>query len=85
MGKRSFGRFFVSQWTPLGPPLYADLTGKTVVIVGGNTGIGLEAAKHFAQMKPTRLILGCRSKSRGQTAVEGTFHSVFLVFIPFIQ
>lgn len=75
MGKRSFGRFFVSQWTPLGP---------TVVIVGGNTGIGLEAAKHFARMKPTRLILGCRSKSRGQTAVEGTFHSVFLVFIPFI-
>lgn len=83
MGKRSFGSFFVSQWTPLGPPLYADLTGKTVVIIGGNTGIGLEAAKHFARMKPTRLILGCRSIQRGQTAVEGTLHLLVPVFAPY--
>lgn len=71
MGKFTFGSFFVTQWTPLGPPLYADLTGKTVVIIGGTAGIGLEATKHFARMKPARLIMGCRNEGRGQTTAKG--------------
>ena len=37
----------------------ADLTGKTVVVIGANMGIGYEAAKHFAAMNPARLIMGC--------------------------
>ncbi|TFK54182.1 NAD(P)-binding protein [Heliocybe sulcata] len=47
----------------------ADLTGKTVIIVGANTGIGLEAAKHFASMNPSKFILACRSEERGKRAV----------------
>lgn len=64
--------FIAYQWAPLQAPLYVDLTGKTVVIIGANVGIGFEAAKHFARMKPARLILGCRSEERGQTAAKGT-------------
>ncbi|KAJ7104422.1 hypothetical protein B0H15DRAFT_926349 [Mycena belliarum] len=52
------------------PVLHADLTGKTVLVVGANTGIGFEAAKHFATMNPARLILACRSQSKGQAALE---------------
>jgi retinol dehydrogenase 12 len=50
---------------------YEDLSGKTVVVIGANTGIGFEAAKHLARMNPHRIILGCRSKERGEAAVTG--------------
>ncbi|KAJ7069400.1 hypothetical protein C8F01DRAFT_1207113 [Mycena amicta] len=50
--------------------LEADLTGKTVLVLGANAGLGLEAATHFARMNPARLILACRSESRGKIAVE---------------
>lgn len=78
--KLTFGSFFVSQWTPLGRPLYADLSGKTVLVIGGNTGIGFEAAKHFAKMKPARLIIGSRGAERGQAAAKGV--SCPCVFLP---
>ena len=48
---------------------YEDLSGKTVVVIGANAGIGFEATKHFARMNPDRIILGCRSKARGEAAV----------------
>jgi len=48
----------------------ADLTGRTVLIVGANVGIGFEAAKHFARMKAGRLILGCRNEAKGQAAIS---------------
>ncbi|KII92883.1 hypothetical protein PLICRDRAFT_134861 [Plicaturopsis crispa FD-325 SS-3] len=46
----------------------ADLTGKTVVIVGANTGIGLEATLHFASMKPAKIIMACRNIDKGNAA-----------------
>ncbi|KAJ7872976.1 hypothetical protein B0H13DRAFT_2236246 [Mycena leptocephala] len=55
------------------PVVRADLTGKTVCILGANTGIGFQACKHFATMNPGRIILACRSKARGQEAVESAF------------
>ncbi|KAH6902602.1 short-chain dehydrogenase [Coprinopsis sp. MPI-PUGE-AT-0042] len=47
------------------------------------TGIGYEAAKYFAKMKPGKLIIACRSKERGDAAVaqlkeETGFENVFL-------
>ncbi|KAG1730894.1 hypothetical protein EDB19DRAFT_1739666 [Suillus lakei] len=44
-------------------------TGKTVLVVGANVGIGLEASKHFARMQPARLIIACRSEAKGKAAL----------------
>ncbi|KAJ6618970.1 hypothetical protein B0H10DRAFT_2164030 [Mycena sp. CBHHK59/15] len=66
----SFWAFIKGQFTKPRPVVKADLTGKTVVVLGANTGLGFEATKHFATMNPGRLILACRSQSKGQAAVE---------------
>ncbi|TCD63916.1 hypothetical protein EIP91_004763 [Steccherinum ochraceum] len=52
------------------PVLHADLTGRTVLVVGSNTGIGFEAAKHLARMNPKRLIGTCRSEEKCKKAEE---------------
>ncbi|KAJ7663868.1 hypothetical protein DFH06DRAFT_1188700 [Mycena polygramma] len=62
--------FIVEQWRTQKPVVKVDLTGKTVIVLGANTGLGFEATKHFATMNPARLILACRSQSKGQAAVE---------------
>ncbi|KAJ7731222.1 hypothetical protein B0H16DRAFT_1329416 [Mycena metata] len=66
----TFKDFVVEQWKRQAPVLKVDLTGKTVIVLGANTGIGFEATKHFASMDPGRLILACRSESRGKAALE---------------
>ncbi|KAK6996838.1 hypothetical protein R3P38DRAFT_3067999 [Favolaschia claudopus] len=52
------------------PVVEANLTGKTVVVLGASTGIGFESCKHFAGMNAGKIILACRSESRGRAAVE---------------
>ena len=42
---------------------------KTIVITGGNSGLGLETAKILAQDKNNQLILGCRDQAKAQDAV----------------
>lgn len=71
MGKFTFTSFFLDQMAPLPPVLTTDLAGKSVMVTGANTGIGFEAAKHFARMKPARLILACRSEQKGMDAAVG--------------
>jgi len=51
------------------PVEHADLSGKTVIVVGANTGIGLHTAIHFARMNPGRIILGCRNEAKGKAAI----------------
>ncbi|KAK7055879.1 WW domain-containing oxidoreductase [Favolaschia claudopus] len=64
-------RSFIAQQRRRQPPVAkVDLTGKTVVVLGANTGLGFEASKHFASMNPGRLILACRNESKGKAAVE---------------
>ncbi|KZS97483.1 NAD(P)-binding protein [Sistotremastrum niveocremeum HHB9708] len=65
-------KFYSDQFTslPSVDEFKKDLTGKTVVVVGANVGLGLEAARHFATMNPGRLILACRTKSTAEAAVE---------------
>ena len=45
----------------------AKLNGKTVIITGGNTGIGKETALDLAKRK-ARVILACRNGERGEKA-----------------
>jgi len=65
----TFLDFVRNQWRTPPPVADADLTGKTVMVVGANVGLGFEAAKHFARMNPARLILACRSQEKGNAAI----------------
>ncbi|KAG1824295.1 hypothetical protein EV424DRAFT_1395164, partial [Suillus variegatus] len=67
--KKSTLAYVIDQWSVVPPVETADLYGKTVLVVGANVGIGLEASKHFARMRPARLIIACRSEAKGKVAL----------------
>ncbi len=54
------------KWTVANIP---DLTGKVVVVTGGNSGIGFGAVKAVAR-KGADTVLACRSPERGQAALD---------------
>lgn len=76
MGNRSIISLFKEQISTVPSLEKFDATDKVVLVVGANTGIGWEAAKHFATMNPARLLLGCRSKERGTVAIESAYLSI---------
>ena len=63
MTRRAFGN---GGWTPNRLP---DLSGKNYVITGGNSGIGLEAARMLGE-KAARVTILCRSEDKARAAVE---------------
>ncbi|KAI1194466.1 NAD(P)-binding protein [Nemania serpens] len=68
---RSFGQiFYQNQFKakPNWPSPDENLTGKTAIVTGGNTGLGYEAASQLLDLKLSHLILGCRSLERGEAA-----------------
>ena len=70
-------QFLREQLATVPPVEHEDLSGKTVVVIGANVGLGFEAAKHFARMNPDRIILGCRSKERGEAAVTSETNPLY--------
>ncbi|KAF9460537.1 short-chain dehydrogenase [Collybia nuda] len=69
MARLTLINFVREQWSTIPPLATANLAGKTVVVVGANTGLGFEASKHFARMNPKRLIMACRNPNKGEAAV----------------
>lgn len=57
--------FLREQFSTLHPTT-ADLTGRTVVVTGGNIGLGKEAARQFLAMHPAKLVLAVRSIEKGE-------------------
>ncbi|XP_042144208.1 retinol dehydrogenase 12 [Ixodes scapularis] len=49
-----------------------DMSGKTVIITGSNTGIGKETARELAR-RNARVILACRNQDKARDAAEDIF------------
>lgn len=59
------------SWTVQSIP---DQTGRTAIVTGGNSGIGLETVRALAA-RGARVILACRDESRGRVAREAVLGS----------
>ncbi|KAK1966459.1 short chain dehydrogenase [Colletotrichum sublineola] len=62
--------FLYSQLIKTLPYPSGSYAGKTVVVTGSNVGLGKEAARHFARLGASKLILAVRSLDKGRAAKE---------------
>jgi NAD(P)-dependent dehydrogenase (short-subunit alcohol dehydrogenase family) len=54
-------------------PILADLSGRTCLVTGANSGIGKETARQLAGLG-AHVVLACRSSERGQAARDEIVH-----------
>lgn len=62
------GHFIYRQLFITPPPPNTRWDGKTVIVTGSNVGLGLEAARHFAQLGAARVIIAVRNIDKGEAA-----------------
>jgi retinol dehydrogenase-12 len=62
--------FLRSHWFLTLPYPTHSFAGQTIMVTGANTGLGLEAARHFVRLGAAKVILAIRSLERGQVAAE---------------
>ncbi|KAJ8520259.1 hypothetical protein ONZ45_g2899 [Pleurotus djamor] len=70
MGNKSLFTFLREQFEAVPAIEPVDLSGKVVLVIGANSGIGYETAKHFAKMGAKKVVLGCRDEGRGNQALQ---------------
>ena len=51
-------------------PSVTSFKGQTIIVTGGNAGLGLEAARQFLTLHASRVILAVRSLAKGNEAVR---------------
>jgi NAD(P)-dependent dehydrogenase (short-subunit alcohol dehydrogenase family) len=68
------GRFFLGflhrQLFVTPPTPDTSFHGKTIIVTGGNAGLGLEAARWVVKLGASRVILACRNVEKGQSALK---------------
>ncbi|KAG9622101.1 oxidoreductase, partial [Aureobasidium melanogenum] len=47
-----------------------DLSGKVIIVTGGNTGLGKESVLQFAKHNPSQIYLAARTESKARSAIE---------------
>ncbi|KAK5996283.1 Short-chain dehydrogenase/reductase OXR1 [Cladobotryum mycophilum] len=64
------GQFSKMRWAVKNPPSDPNVSyaGRTVLVTGANTGLGLEAATKISALGADKLILGVRSIAKGEEA-----------------
>lgn len=67
-------RLFKLPFIYLSAPPPGTFEGKTILITGGASGVGLSAVQHFAHLGASRIIIGVRSLSKCE-AVKATLES----------
>lgn len=70
MSRFSSRKFLHSQLCLTLPYPTTKFTDKTIIVTGSNTGLGLEAARHFVRLDAARVILAVRSIERGKAAAK---------------
>ncbi|KAF2663560.1 NAD(P)-binding protein [Microthyrium microscopicum] len=71
----AFGKLFYRQLTVKAPDSFPQVPGKTYIITGANSGLGLEAARTLSRLNAAKLILGVRTISKGEEAKQSILAS----------
>ncbi|TLD14793.1 short-chain dehydrogenase/reductase-like protein [Venturia nashicola] len=62
------GTLLHSQYRETIPQIETSFEGKTVIVTGANTGLGLETARHYTRLGAEKVIIACRTVSKGEIA-----------------
>ena len=76
MALNGLPQFFYGQLIQGVPLPTTDMTDRTIIVTGANSGLGLEASKHLLRLNVSHLILACRSQSKGDAAKQQILASV---------